>query len=280
MTLLVLLAGGDAGAVASVSFLQVLPYLQGDVGLAVETDAALAPTGGDVAEGEVSWLQVLPDLVGEVGLAVETDTALTLESLVSADVSWVQIALQVAGLATEIDTAFALTSGSQPGAQADVSWLQVTAGAIGTPDERVRGTWTPALLTRWQLLGVGVGLANEVDTALALVPEQHRAPGLAVETDTALALTGAVVGIGFVGLATETDSAFALTAYAPGSVGLAREINTAFSLFYVVPTFDREPTALTLHAQRAPVSAFSGPDAEREIALRRPRRDVGRILNG
>lgn len=76
-----------------------------------------------------------------------------------------------------------------------------------------------------------IGLATETDTAFALVRASSGISGpvgMATETDTAFALTGKKVGA--VGLATEIDTAFALSGKKSRAVGMATETDTAFAL--------------------------------------------------
>jgi CBS domain-containing protein len=175
---------------------------------------------------------------GPVGLATETDTAFALSAVQSkavglateTDTAFALSAVQskAVGLATETDTAFALAA------------VQIKAVGLATETDTAfalsSGASAPVGLatetdTAFALAAVqikGIGLATETDTAFALLPNAPGVVGLAVETDTAFALSG--VQIRGIGLATETDTAFALPLVLSRSVGMATETDTAFAL--------------------------------------------------
>ena len=194
------------------------------VGLAAETDTALALSGASVlATGMASEADTALALaavqIKATGLASETDTALPLAGVqllavglaAEADTALALAGLQLqsTGMAVEADTAFALAPGSAP-------------GAIGIAVETD---------TAFALGGVQIapaGLAAETDAALSLTAVQVSPTGLAFEADSALAL--AAMQIGAVGLASEVDTAFALSNTMGGPVGLASEADTAFAL--------------------------------------------------
>jgi hypothetical protein len=114
----------------------------GDVGLAVETDTALAPTGKQSRDpgraDETDTALALPGKQSRApGLAVETDTALALTGA----------QMRAPGIAVETDTAFALgtVGGGPPGLAVETD----TALALGATVARAPGR------------------ADEFDTALA-----------------------------------------------------------------------------------------------------------------
>ncbi len=81
-------------------------------------------------------------------------------------------------------------------------------------------------------INLGIGQAEETDTAQAVAKTRRYTAGQAAEIDTARPVTPAAVGITVaVGQATETDTAGAVAVVLPGriAVGIAAETNTALS---------------------------------------------------
>lgn len=75
---------------------------------------------------------------------------------------------------------------------------------------------------------VGIGLASETDTALAMTVRKTKAIGLASETDSSLGMTARKTAA--LGLTTETDSAQSMTARKTAVLGIASETDTAQSM--------------------------------------------------
>lgn len=255
MTLLVILQSAASGTTADLSWVQDLADLEGDTGLAAETDTALtltadqqgdtglaqeadaalaldaeqqadtglaqeantalALTGGESIVGDVSWVQDLGADEGDVGLAHETDSAFAMASSIEAEVSWVQDAL---------DAAYTLGLA----VETDTALALSTGGAIGITAQIswVQGTAGTPSTDDARIAGTWTPAVRSrwqiLDTSGGV--------GLALEIDTALPRTGAQYRD--LGLAVETDTALALagTQVAQSSVGLARETDTAFQL--------------------------------------------------
>lgn len=142
------LAGRGRRAYAADGFADATSAI--DVGLAVETDTALA----------CAAVQILP-----TGMSVETDTALALDAGSASG----------AGIASETDTALAL-AGVQiktAGLAAEVDTALALTGVTGTaPGIATESDTAFALVAVQKML---VGIASEVDTAFALSPAA--APG-------------------------------------------------------------------------------------------------------
>lgn len=154
----------------------------------------------------------------EIGLATETDTALALTAAQRLGV----------GQAQETDSALPLTS-----AQAlaiGQALEQDTALPIGSSQTLAIGQAIEQDIA--QPLGSGtvvaIGQAVESDSAQPLASQQSLAIGQASETDTAQPLD--VVAGGFLGIAIEQDIAQPLTAAQRLAIGQAQESDTALAL--------------------------------------------------
>lgn len=133
------------------------------------------------------------------------------------------------GLATETDTAFAITR-RKVRAVGLAAQETDTAFAIARSKVRAIGltteTDTATIVARRKLRAVG--LASETDSATVVGRRKVRAIALATETDTAF--TVAHRKLVTVGLATETDTATVVNRLKRRGVGLATETDTAFAI--------------------------------------------------
>ena len=219
----------------------------GPVGLATETDSALAPTAvlkaapGIAAETDTA---LAPDAVQQVaaGLAVEADAALPIGAVLVAPVGLASeadtaFALSpnvpgIVGLAHETDTAMPLTA--RVAAAAGVASETDAALAPGAALQGAAGlaVETDGALPIGAVISAPAGQASEADTAFALAPNVAAAVGLALETDTALPLTARVAAAA--GLASETDAAMAPGAALQGAAGRAEETDAALPVGAVI----------------------------------------------
>lgn len=159
--------GTGAGRAGEVSAAFPLGIALG-VGMAVEADAALAPSpllsrlAGMASEAD-SGLAPASILIRAAGLVSEADTAFALTSMLA----------RAAGMATETGTAFALASGGGP--------IVVPAG---------RADETGTAFAPGSILIRPIGLAAEMDTAfaLAVVAAQVLPIGMATEADDGFTL--------------------------------------------------------------------------------------------
>ena len=163
-----------------VSWAQTLPITP--VVMATDVEAAFALSPG----------AALP-----VVLAVDIETAYALSPVVlpSATISWAQTLSGSnlgAVIALDVETAFTLPPlGS---ATATIAWAQTRLQSSAAADPRVRGTWSPALLARWQILDTGPGIGLDIETAYALagVVDGGLPVVLALDVETAFARPPAI----------------------------------------------------------------------------------------
>ena len=165
-----------------------------DVGLAAETDTALALSALQIAaagraDETDTALALTSGASAPVGTAAETDTALALST----------VQITAAGIAFETDAALAL----------DAS----TPGVVGAAFE----TDTALALVGAQIVPVGVAVESSASLALAAV--QAITAGMALEIDSGLSLTGSQLRT--VGRADEIDAALSLSAGSGGTASAA-----------------------------------------------------------
>lgn len=132
------------------------------------------------------------------------------------------------GLASEADTALALTRSKEDGlglASSTETAPAVTRAKLLTLGLATETSTAPAV-TRTK--AGTLGLTAETDTSAPLVTAKTRTTGLAVETDSATAVSiSTAIGV-TLGVATETDTAAALVnSKAPPALGLTTETDTA-----------------------------------------------------
>lgn len=196
--------------------------LVGSVGLASETDSALALAPVQIRAAGLSSetdtaLALSGGQQGAVGVAVEADSALALSA----------VQIRATGTATETDTALALSAVVVVPQDAPISSIRQRPGRGPYSFGRMFRPRIDAL-TNPNVQSAATGLASEADTAFARAAVQIKAAGLSVETDTAFALTGGVPGQ--VGAASETDTALALAAKQIRATGLSAEVDAALAL--------------------------------------------------
>jgi hypothetical protein len=255
-----------------------------EIGQAVETDTALAVTGGTtaptvrprvvvagVASGTTRGVVRPPSLEFvfdsqafsygpassssvSIGIASETDTAFTHTAAKR----------KAVGLSAETDTAQALTRVKSRAI--GISSETDSAFAVGKSKVKAIGlnTETDTALAATSRKTKAIGLVTETDTAQAHTSLRTRAVGQAQETDSAFA-TGKLKTLA-VGQASETDTALAVTALKTKAVGQASETDTALPVaggttptlinryLHIADTAENVTAAVPAHSLAPPVA--------------------------
>lgn len=198
----------NLGPVVQVSWAQTQPITPVVMAKDVETAYALASG------------VMLP-----VVLAADVETAYALSPVVlpSATITWAQTlsgGSLGAVLARDVETAFTLPP--QGSATATIAWAQTRLQSSAAADPRVRGTWSPALLARWQILDTGPGIGLDIETAYALagVVDGGTPVVLALDVETAFSRSPAISVVS-AGLDFETAYTLTATVTLPLSAALA-----------------------------------------------------------
>lgn len=217
---------------------------------ATGTETATFTTGANMAwVCALATYKLAGSASGPVGLATETDTALALAAAgISPGVAIESdVALSLVGL-NLADDGDLLLFGDDSGNESSMGGLRLFGGFIASASSGSVGVGLETDTAVACGSARPAGVCTTTDTALAPVGVQLRAAGLSSESDVAFALSA--VQIAATGRADEADSAFALTATGGAEPGIAAETDAAFALssvqILIVTAATEADTALQL----------------------------------